>query len=151
MRDAVHADVDAVLALTERLVAFGDPPGRPASEVIEGERRTLRGWFDSPAAGSRLVVAELGPQDVVAFMYLETKADYFTSEPHGHVGILVVDRRAEGHGIGRALLGAARDWSRDARHRCLTLSVFTRNERARTLYERFGFVPETLTLRLDTP
>lgn len=151
IRDATPADFDAVLALAARLVDFGDPPGRDGREVVEGERRTVRRWFADAPAGTRLVVAERAGDGVAAFMYLETKADYFTSEPYGHVGILVVGRAAEGRGIGRALLDTAREWSADAAHHCLTISVFTDNTRARTLYERYGFAPETLTLRLDTP
>ena len=77
-------------------------------------------------------------------MFLEEKQDYFTLEPHGHIGILVVTREAEGRGAAAALMRAAEAWARSRGHQILTLNVFDGNRRARTLYEHFGFRPDTV-------
>jgi GNAT superfamily N-acetyltransferase len=50
----------------------------------------------------------------------------------------------EGRGVGRLLLGTAEAWARDRGHPFITLNVFAQNTRARALYERVGFGPETL-------
>lgn len=49
---------------------------------------------------------------------------------------LYVDLDDQGHGIGRALLDAAKEASPSG----LSLHVFTRNDRARLVYEAAGFV-----------
>lgn len=64
---------------------------------------------------------------------------------HAHVltvGGLAVDPAAQGRGIGRALLDAAVAEARARGARKLTLRVLGPNVRARSLYERCGFVVE---------
>ena len=58
--------------------------------------------------------------------------------------MLVVVPAAEGRGIATALLRAADDWGRTNGYPWLTLNVFEGNGRARALYERLGYRPETL-------
>jgi hypothetical protein len=48
VRDARPSDRDFVLTEVVRLAAFGTPPGRTANEIVEGEARTLRAFFDAP-------------------------------------------------------------------------------------------------------
>lgn len=59
---------------------------------------------------------------------------------NGHVGSLglLVHRDHRGEGIGTALLSAALDASQGT-FEIVRLSVFATNDRARKLYERFGF------------
>ena len=82
----------------------------------------------------------------LGFAHIKTFTDYFTAEPHGHVSDLVVAAGAEGRGVGSALMAAAEDWSRARGHRLLTLNVFDENRRARALYERLGYRPDTLRM-----
>jgi RimJ/RimL family protein N-acetyltransferase len=144
IRAAVADDRERVLALAERLAAFGPPPWRPPDDITEGERRTLRRFFDGggPATSTLLVAEQDG--SVAGFAYLEQLQDYFTLEHHGHVGILAVAQEAEGRGVGAALLRAAESWGLSRRYRMLTLSVFEENARARRIYERFGFQTDTI-------
>ncbi len=143
VRPARPGDRAFVLATAERLSAFGPPPWRTGEEIVEGERRALRGFFQAPSAGTALVVAEEAGRPV-GFAYLETVRDYFTQEDHGHIGILSVAEEAEGRGAGGALLEAAEAWARGRGYRRLTLTVFERNARARAIYAHRGFRPETL-------
>jgi GNAT superfamily N-acetyltransferase len=77
-------------------------------------------------------------------MFLEEKQDYFTGVRHGHIGILAVTETAEGRGAGGALMRAAEAWARDRGYPALTLNVFDANQRARRMYEHFGFRPDTV-------
>ena len=96
--------------------------------------------LDSPPAGSVVIVAESDAMHGVAGVaYIETQTDYFTREQHGHLAILSVARKAEGHGVGRALLEAVDEWTRARGYRFVTLNVFGGNERARRVYERAGY------------
>ena len=143
VRPARPEDRAFVLATAVELAAFGPPAWRTAEEVVEGEARTLRAWFAGAPPGSALLVAEEGGRPL-GFAYLETLRDYFLEEEHGHVGILAVAREAQGRGAGRALLEAAEAWARGRGFGRLTLHVFEGNERARAVYERRGYRPESL-------
>jgi GNAT superfamily N-acetyltransferase len=144
VRPAGTPDRAFVLETAPRLAAFGPPEWRTPDEVVEGEARTLRAFFERPPDGAALLVAETGALGPAGFAYLETLRDYFTGEAHAHVGILAVSENAEGRGVGSALLAAAEDWARGRGARKLTLNVFEGNRRARALYERRGFLPESL-------
>jgi GNAT superfamily N-acetyltransferase len=144
IRPAVPADRSFVLAAAQRLASFEPPPWRPALEIVEGERRTLRAFFDGPPAGSALLVAESEAGEGLGFAYLERLQDYFTLEAHGHVGILVVVEAAAGKGVGGALMRAAEAWAKEQGYRKLTLTVFGANGAARAVYDHLGYAPETL-------
>jgi GNAT superfamily N-acetyltransferase len=144
VRAARAGDRSRVLAAARRLADFGPPPWRNAEEIVEGEARTLRDFFDAPPSGSALLVAETPAEGPLGFAYLETLRDYFTNEEHGHIGILAVAKEGEGRGIGGALLQAAENWSRGRGCQKLTLNVFEGNVHARSVYEHLGYAPETL-------
>jgi GNAT superfamily N-acetyltransferase len=143
VRSARGTDRGFVLQTAARLAAFGPPPWRTAEELVEGEVRTLRDFFESPDDGSRLLIAESGDRRL-GFALLEELRDYFTLERHGHVGILAVTEDAEGKGAGSALMRAAENWARNRGYRTLTLNVFSTNDHARRVYEHFGFAPDTV-------
>jgi GNAT superfamily N-acetyltransferase len=143
VRPARGADRAFVLDTAARLADFGPPAWRSPEELVEGEARTLRDFFESPDDGSTLLIAEAGERRV-GFVLVEELRDYFTLERHGHVGILAVTAGAEGHGVGGALLRAAEAWARDRGFRTLTLNVFSGNHHARAVYEHMGFEEDTV-------
>ena len=143
VRGARGTDRTFVLETAARLAAFGPPRWRTAEEVIEGEARTLRDFFESADEASRLLIVEAGDERL-GFVLLEELRDYFTLERHGHVGILAVTEGAEGRGAGGALIRAAEAWARERRYRTLTLNVFSGNSHAREVYEHLGFESDTV-------
>ncbi len=143
VRGARGTDRTFVLDTAARLAAFGPPRWRTAEEVIEGEARTLRDFFESADEASRLLIVEDGDERL-GFALLEELRDYFTLERHGHVGILAVTEGAEGRGAGGALIRAAEAWARERGYRTLTLNVFSGNSHAREVYEHFGFESDTV-------
>ena len=60
VRTARGSDRGFVLETAARLAAFGPPEWRTPEELVEGEARTLRDFFESPDDGSRLLIAEAG-------------------------------------------------------------------------------------------
>ena len=58
--------------------------------------------------------------------------------------MIAVTAAAEGRGAGAALMRAAEDWARATGYTKLTLNVFEGNQRARQVYERFGYQVETV-------
>lgn len=144
IRPAAARDRERVLTLAARLAAFGPPPWRTPDEINEGERRTLRQFFDghAPSTSTLLVADQAGSMS--GFALLEQLQDYFTHERHGHVGILAVAAEVEGRGVAAALLRAAESWAAARGYQKLTLSVFEGNARARAVYEHFGFRIDTI-------
>jgi len=143
VRPARPDDRDFVLAAAVELAAFGPPEWRTAEEVVAGEAKTLRSWFDGTRADATLLVVEENGRSL-GFAFLETLRDYFLDEEHGHIGILAVTKDAQGRGAGGALLEAAESWARGRGHRRLTLHVFEKNARARAVYAHRGYRPESL-------
>src|SRR3989442_2910398 len=111
IRPAIAPDHAAVLALADRLPAFG-PTTRPASEIADRERAVLATALSQPVGGSAILVAEQPSRGVVGVILLDSRRDYFTNEAHGHVAILAVAREAEGQGLGRPLLQAGAELAR---------------------------------------
>jgi hypothetical protein len=93
IRPAAAPDGPAILALADRLPAFG-PTTRTAREIAERERAALAEALSPRADGCVVLVAELPPRGVVGVVLLESRRDYFTNDAHGHVAILAVAREA---------------------------------------------------------
>ena len=58
IRPAGPGDRAFVLATVLRLGDFGPPPWRTPAEIGEADARILRGFFERPAPGAALLVAE---------------------------------------------------------------------------------------------
>ena len=143
IREGAAADRDFVIDTARRFAAFGPPPWRSALEVVGGEVRCLDDYFDGRLTGPALLIAE--DQDLpIGFAFLEPAIDYFSGDRHGHVGMIAVTETAEGRGAGAALMRAAEDWARARGYPKLTLNVFEGNQRARQVYEHFGYEVETV-------
>jgi GNAT superfamily N-acetyltransferase len=134
------ADRKAILALIPRLRAFGPTPVRSLEDLDRAEFEALSMALDELPETSVVLVAESDEvRGVAGVAYVETQSDYFTKESHAHLAILSVAEEAEGHGVGRALLDAVDEWTRERGYRFVTLNVFAGNERARRVYERAGY------------
>ena len=153
VRAGVAADRDFVIDTARRFAAFGPPPWRSALEVVAGEVRCLDDFFDGRLRGPTLLIADgplaspksrSGDGEPLGFAFLEPAIDYFSGDAHGHIGMIAVTDAAEGRGAGAALMRAAEDWARACGYPKLTLNVFEGNERARRVYERFGYHVETV-------
>jgi GNAT superfamily N-acetyltransferase len=147
IRAARAEDAAWILPMSSRLHDFGPPPFRPRDQMDRAVAADIAAGLESPDPDIAVLVAEDEATGRPAgFAHIKTLADYFTDEPHGHVSDLVVAGGAEGRGVGSALLAAAEDWSRARGHRLLTLNVFDENHRARRLYDRVGYRPDTLRM-----
>jgi GNAT superfamily N-acetyltransferase len=143
IRNAVASDRAFVISLAERLGAFEPAPWRTREEIVAGDRRTLERWFDAPAEGEAMLIAELDRRPA-GCAYLVTVVDYFTGRSHGHLSVLAVAEAAEGQGVGTALLEACEAWARDRGSDRLTLHAMVTNTRARGLYEYRGYSGELI-------
>ena len=144
IRPATEADRAFIVGLVPRLRAFGPPPLRPPDAMDRAEVEALERALSEPAPDATLLVAELDGVGPAGVALANTVTDYFTHEPHGHLSIIIVSGEGEGRGVGRALLDAVERWSAARGHRFITLNVFSGNGRARGVYERAGYAPDTV-------
>ena len=147
VRPAVPADETLLRSLTPRLADFPRPPWRTAAEIDISDHRYLFDALQYPRQDALVLVAERPAGTGVGMVFVTTQIDYFTQLPHPHVETLAVDARVEGAGVGRRLLDAAEAWAIDRGHDYITLTAFDGNRRARAVYERRGYLPETITYR----
>ena len=139
VRPARDEDGEFILALVPRLMEFGPPPWYDAAEMVATDLETIGRILKETPAGTAVLVAVGEGGQRLGFIHLDSRVDYFTREEVGHVSDVVVAPGGEGRGAGRALMAAAEEWARGRGYRLLTLNAFSRNTRARRLYERLGY------------
>ena len=147
IRSAESADEAFLLGLTPELAAFPLPPWRTALEIDRADHAILLSALRRPSPDTAILVAESAAGHRLGFVFVSTKTDYFTSERHGHVEVVAVAAGAQGRGVGRALMAAAERWAALRGDGVITLNVFDANTRAREVYARLGYVPETIHYR----
>jgi ribosomal protein S18 acetylase RimI-like enzyme len=143
IRSATTEDREAILALVPRLAQHGTPPGRDAGQIAATDLQTIAAAIDARTAETALLTAE-HDGSIVGFIHVKTVTDYYTQQPIGHVSDIVVASRAEGRGVGRALIAAAEDWARSRGYTWMQLNVLVGNTAARSLYEQLGYGAEWL-------
>lgn len=146
IRPATIADGAWILPLSARLHDFGPPPWRPREAMDAAVAAAVEAALRAPEEGQIVLVALASDGERLGFVHVHSAVDYFTHEEHSHVSDLAITREAEGRGVGRALMEAAESWAASRGHRLLTLNVFDSNQRARRLYDRLGYQPDTTKL-----
>jgi GNAT superfamily N-acetyltransferase len=131
---AADIDVLAEVHLRSALYAYEGifPPEapKPAAEALAMH------WQDALDDGaSEVFAAEVGGEIVGGVI-----ATTATSPGVGNLRHLYVDPRAWGQGAGRRLHDAVVDWCVEAGVVPIELWVLERNDRARAMYERWGWV-----------
>jgi GNAT superfamily N-acetyltransferase len=140
IRAAIPEDSVFILNLADRLIEFGDVPGRDRAAMIARDRSVLAQALAGGESAIFVAVDDNGRS--LGFIHLTTADDYYDDRITAHVADLVVARDAGGRGVGTALLDRAEQWAREQGFAMLTLNVFTANRRARNLYARRGFAEE---------
>lgn len=147
IRPAAAGDLEFILALVPRFVAFELPRGRRRRACVAAIRADLTRTWRAGSADAPFFIAATAAGERVAFLHLQLQRDFFAGTRNCHISDLAVAGGCDGRGVGRALLAFAETWAR--RHHCrrLTLAVFPGNTRARTLYARTGFSEDLLRLQ----
>jgi ribosomal protein S18 acetylase RimI-like enzyme len=137
-------DREAVLSLAERLQE-GVAPWRDAPAVRAAVTEWVRDAVDSDTSESRAVFVTEEDGEVVGFVTASTRR-HFAGELDVYVGELVVDRKAEGRGIGRMLMAAVEDWGREQGLAHISLDTGAANAHARAFYRALGYEEEDVKL-----
>ena len=144
IREATVEDIHFITEHAYRLVEFGPPPWRDQTGMTKTDIEVITTSIANKDNGKVVYIAidESGQRH--GFIHLTTAIDYFTRHAHGHISDLVVVKEAEGKGVGKLLLTTAEEWAKSNGFKWITLSVFEKNTKAKGVYERAGFQPDTI-------
>ena len=146
LRPALPSDSPFVLNLAQRLSDFPVPSWRLPEHINRADDAIMLADLQNPDASCLFLVAER-LQQRAGFVFASSRKDYFTGERHAHVETMAVDRGHEGCGVAKALLAACEQWAASRGDGFVTLNVWMQNARARGVYERLGWQPETVHYR----
>lgn len=144
IRDAQPDDLDALVALSRK--TFTDKFGHlyraeDLASFLDAEHG--RDVYETALAapGNLLRVAETGDGALGAYLACGKLTLPASDAPPGCVELkrLYVDTPLQGRGLGTRFIEEALDWARNEGAPAIYLSVFSENDGAQRLYERFGF------------
>ena len=140
VRAAREDDVEPWLALFAAVASEGRWIGTELPLDEDRKRADFAASVARPDSEGTLVMADAGGE-LVGTLNIKLL-------PYGvaELGMMVADGW-RGRGVGSALLEAAVDWARNNGAHKVALQMWPHNERARALYEKFGFEVEGLLRR----
>lgn len=144
VRPYVADDQSFVLSLAPRLL-IGFARWRDPAKMLT----TVEGWLTDGMAHqgteTMIFIAENERAERLGFA-TASHDKHFTGERQAQIGELVVSEDAEGQGVGRALVAACEQWTREQGYAFLTLATGAANEHARRFYQHLGFLEEDIKL-----
>ena len=135
---------EAVLKLLPRLAGFQIPKQRKPEEFWQGDAVLVKQHFDEKHMDTRIWIAVDETDHVLGTLLLRFNQDPLNEQTNAHVEVLAVSQQAEGNGVASQLLKIAEAETRKQQALSLSLNVFSNNERARSLYQKFGFDEEII-------
>lgn len=144
IRNATAADAEEIFGLLPRLAQFDIPPRRSPEQLWHGDRDTIAAWARAERPDVHVQVAVDEAQNLLGATVFSLRDELLSHEPSAHLEVIALAPRAEGRGIGTALLDNAERRARMLGALTMTLHVFACNERAVRLYERFGYDGELI-------
>ncbi len=147
IRPATEDDRHFVLSLAKRFAIEELPSWRTPDEVAAGTRFRLEEALDNLSARSSFLIAVQDDGTQAGFAWVTLIRDWYTMRDIAKLEEIAVAQ--EGVGAGAALMSAVEAWSRERDCDLLVLNVLQKNQRARRLYERFGFHDEHTLMTKD--
>ncbi|MFS4430464.1 GNAT family N-acetyltransferase [Chryseobacterium sp. S90] len=146
-REATEQDLEILLEFEQGVVTAERPFN---STLIEGEIHyyDLKHLIKSPDA--TVIVAEENNEIVASGYALIKKAakDYYQFKEYAYLGFMYVKPDNRGKGINKVITDELISWSKSRGISEVRLDVYAQNESAIKAYEKAGFEPHLLTMRL---
>lgn len=146
-REATEQDLKILLEFEQGIVTAERPFN---STLINGEIHyyDLSHFITSPDA--TLIVVE-DKDEIVASGYAlirETEKDYYNFKKYAYLGFMFVKPEYRGKGINKIITDELINWAKSKNISEVRLDVYAQNESAIKAYEKAGFEPLLLTMRL---
>lgn len=146
-REATEQDLEILLEFEQGVVTAERPFN---STLIEGEIHyyDLKYLIQSPEA--TVIVAEENDEIVASGYALIKKSEkyYNQFEQYSYLGFMYVKPEYRGRGINKVITDELLSWSKSKGISEVRLDVYAQNESAIKAYEKAGFEPHLLTMRL---
>jgi ribosomal protein S18 acetylase RimI-like enzyme len=147
IREATEKDLEILLPFEQGIVTAERPFN---STLIDGKIHyyDLNEFIQSPDA--TLIVAEEN-HEVIASGYAlikRTEKNYYTFEHYAYLGFMYVKPEHRGKGINKVITDELISWAKSKGISEIRLDVYAQNESAIKAYEKAGFEPLLLTMRL---
>lgn len=148
-REATEKDLEVLLTFEQGIVSAERPFN---STLIDGEIHyyDLSHFIKSPDA--LLIVAE-DNNEIIASGYAlikQPEKDYYKFEKYGYLGFMYVKPEHRGKGINKIITDELISWIKSKNISEVRLDVYAENESAVKAYEKAGFEPHLLTMRLKS-
>jgi ribosomal protein S18 acetylase RimI-like enzyme len=99
---------------------------------------------------SAIFVAELGGELIASGYVLEKEAkDYLKHNRYAYLGFMYVKPEHRGKGVSKEILAALLNWAKERELTEVRLEVYSENSSAIKAYEKAGFKPLLLEMRLE--
>lgn len=146
-REATEQDLKILLEFEQGIVTAERPFN---STLIEGEIHyyDLKHLIQSQDA--TVIVAEENNEIIASGYALIKKAekDYYQFKEYAYLGFMYVKPEYRGKGINKVITEELISWSKSRGMNEVRLDVYAQNESAVKAYEKAGFEPHLLTMRL---
>lgn len=144
IRPYIPEDCTFVFSLAPRL-AIGRQPWRDLVLWLKTVEEWLTESIDQHNQKTMIFIAEDEQGERVGFATV-SHSIHFTGQPQAYIGELVTSEKAEGRGVGSALVEACERWARERGYKIITLTTGAGNSRALRFYEHLGFQNEDIGL-----
>jgi len=141
IREALPADAAFITQHAHRMLDFKLPGWREheKNQMIQADIHHITKALEAADANDCVFIAEDETGKPIGFIRMVIQTDYYSGEEHAHLNDIVVTEAAEGKGVGKLLLAKADTWAKEKQARWITLNVFDKNFRARSVYEKAGY------------
>jgi len=146
-RQGTLADLPKLLELEQAVVEAE----RPFNEVIKPQNAH---YYDIEQLitdeDSYLLVIEAS-NEIIATGYIQIRESKpsLTHDKHGYLGFMYVDPNHRGKGLNQTLIEQLISWSKNKGVTVFYLDVYAQNSAAIRAYEKVGFVPSLMEMRLN--
>lgn len=146
-RSATVADLDTLLQFEQGIVA-AERPFDPTLKAGEIHYYDLKDLILSP--DSEVVVA-LSGKEIVGSGYAQIREakDYLRHSRFAYLGFMYVKPAFRGQGINQKVLDALTIWIKEQDIAEIRLEVYAENQGAKRAYEKAGFTPNLLEMRMN--
>lgn len=144
IRNATLNDQERLMELLPLLADFDIPEARKPEDLWHGDVPLLQAVLADTADQSFLDVAVNNADRILGFVLVTMREELLSHAPSAHLEAIVVSPEARGQGLGRTLLQHTEDVVKSRGAHSLSLHVFNKNDRAKTLYSSHGFDNELI-------
>lgn len=146
-REAKPEDLPSLLELEQRIIK-AERPFNPDITAGQTHYYDIRGLIDS--SDSHLIVGEYGG-DIVATGYAQIRQSKASLQHdiHSYLGFMFVCEEWRGQGINSQVLELLKQWSQQKGACYFYLDVYALNTAAISAYEKAGFEPCALEMKLS--